>query len=57
MTDEEMQRFLRGRRERWQRWLAELGAWKPGQATWKPVLTAQQQKEQDEYIKRHNLPF
>jgi len=35
----------------------EALAWFEHRRTWAPVLTEEQKREQEEYIKKHNLPF
>jgi hypothetical protein len=57
MTADEMAQCKQRCRDRWGRVLAELGAWKLGGPTWKPVLTEQQKKEHERYVKENNLPF
>lgn len=57
MTVAEMAQYRQRYLERWRRWQAEL-SWSRGpMATWKPVMTEQQQKEATEYRIKHRLPF
>jgi hypothetical protein len=35
----------------------EAQDWFRHRSTWKPVHTEEQKREQEEYIKKHNLPF
>lgn len=52
-----MSEYIQRYKARWRMWLDAL-SWSQGpMATWKPVLTEQQKREQAEYVKLHKCPF
>lgn len=57
MTTEEKHEFKQRCRDRWERAKSTLN-WSLGpMATWKPVMTEQQQKAHEQHVTEHKLPF